>query len=89
MVTKTKALTREEEGAMLQQIWDELRYVRQKLDTHVDQNKEDFTRIKDDVASVKTELSGHKLKLGLMFSGIGIVMTGFVAWIVNHIDKIK
>lgn len=88
MVTN-RPLTREEEGVMLQQIWNELRYVRQKLDTHVDQNEKDFDKVKEDVASVKSELSGHKIKLGLMFSGIGLIFSGFIAWIVQHVDKIK
>ena len=85
----THIMTKEEEGVMLQQIWNELRYVRNKLDTHVDQNNKDFKEVKDDVASVKTELSGHKLKLGLMFSGIGLVMAGLISWFVNHADKLR
>ena len=84
-----KKLTKTEEDRMLQQIWEEVRYVRNKLDTHVDQNAEDFKDVKEDVASVKTELSGHKLKLGLMFSGIGLILSGFVAWIVNHADNLR
>ena len=83
-----KVLTKHEEGVMLQQIWNELRYVRQKLDTHVDQNDKDFEKVKEDVASVKNELSGHKVKLGLMFSGIGLVMAGLVSWVANHVGKL-
>ena len=82
-------MTKAEEDAMLQQIWSELRYVRGKLDEHVDSNDADFGKLKEDVAAVKSELSGHKVKLGIMFSGIGLAMSGLVAWVVNHVDKIK
>jgi hypothetical protein len=78
-------MTKQEEEVMLQQIWHELRYVRQKLDTHVDQNDKDFQSVKEDVAEVKSELSGHKVKLGIMFSSIGLAMSGVVAWVVNHV----
>ena len=81
-------MTKAEEDAMLQQIWSELRYVRGKLDEHVDSNDADFAKVKEDVAAVKSELSGHKVKLGIMFSGIGLAMSGIVAWVVNHVDKI-
>ena len=88
-IIKEQAMTKQEEEVMLQQIWHELRYVRQKLDSHVDSNDSDFEKLKEDVAAVKSELSGHKVKLGIMFSGIGLAMSGIVAWAVNHIDKIN
>ena len=81
-------LTKEEEGVMLRQIWEEFRYVRKKLDTHVDQNDNDFKDIKEDVESVKNELTGHKIKLGLMFSAIGVALAGVVSWLVNHVDRV-
>ena len=83
-----KPMTKLEEEAMLQQIWNEIRYIRGKLDEHVDSNDSDFARVKEDVAAVKSELSGHKVKLGIMFSAVGIAMSGLVAWVVNHVDKI-
>ena len=82
-------MTKQEEDAMLQQIWDELRYVRGKLDRHVESNSADLATVKEDIAAVKSELSGHKVKLGIMFSGIGLAMSGLVAWVVNHVDKIN
>jgi len=87
MIENTR-LTREEEGAMLKQIWEEIRYVRRKLDTHVDQNDTDFKEIKDDVSKVKSELTGHKIKLGLMFSAIGLALAGIVSWIANNVGKV-
>ena len=84
---ETKLLTKEEEGVMLQQIWNELRYVRTKLDTHVEQNDKDFKEVKEDVSSVKNELSGHKVKLGIMFSGIGLAVAGLLSWVVNHVGN--
>jgi len=81
-------MTKQEEEVMLQQIWNELRYVRGKLDEHVESNDEDFAKLKEDVGAVKAELSGHKVKLGIMFSAIGIAMSGLVAWFVNHVDRI-
>ena len=88
MIENTR-LTREEEGAMLKQIWEEVRYVRKKLDTHVEQNDSDFKEIKEEVATVKTEISGHRLKLGLMFSAIGLALAGVVSWLVNHTDRLN
>ena len=77
-------MTKAEEDIMLRQIWEEIRYVRKKLDAHVESNEEDFTLMKNDFTDIKSELSGHKVKLGVMFSGIGVVMTGMVAWVVKH-----
>ena len=86
MPTEITRLTREEEGVMLKQIWEEIRYVRRKLDSHVEQNDTAFKEIKKDVTDVKTEISGHRLKLGLMFSAIGLALAGLVSWLVNHVD---
>ena len=83
-----KPMTKLEEEAMLQQIWNEIRYIRGKLDEHVDSNDSDFARVKEDVAAVKSELSGHKVKLGIMFSAIGLAMSGIIAWFVNHVDRL-
>ena len=83
-----KPMTKLEEEAMLQQIWNEIRYIRGKLDEHVDSNDSDFARVKEDVAAVKAELSGHKVKLGIMFSAIGLAMSGIIAWFVNHVDRL-
>jgi len=82
-----KQLSKREDD-MLDKIWDELRYVRAKLDGHIDRNAQDFKEIKDDVAEVKTEIGGHKIKLGLIFTGIGSVLAAIVAWASNHVDKI-
>jgi len=81
---KATTMTKAEEDIMLRQIWEEIRYVRKKLDAHVESNEEDFTLMKNDFTDIKSELSGHKVKLGVMFSGIGVVMTGMVAWVVKH-----
>ena len=95
MIENTR-LTREEEGAMLKQIWEELRFtrtevkeVREKLDEHVDRNNSDFKKIESQVSEVKTEISGHRLKLGLMFSAIGLALAGVVSWLVNHTDRLS
>lgn len=72
---------------MLQQIWNELRYIRNKLDTHVDQNDKDFKEMKEDVSSVKNELGGHKVKLGVMFSGIGLAMAALASWVINQVGN--
>ena len=82
-------MTKEEESAMLQQIWNEIRYVRTKLDSHVKSNDADFSEMKKDITTVKTEITGHKTKLGIMFSGIGMVMLGLIAWVVSHTGGVK
>lgn len=85
---KALAMTQEEEALMLQQIWNEIRYIRKKLDDHVESNDGDFMEVKDDISGIKEEIKGHKVKLGMMFTGIGILFTSFTAWAVNHISKI-
>jgi hypothetical protein len=70
---------------MLQQIWNELRYVRGKLDSHADQNQAEIAEIKDDVAEVKDQLTGQKVKLGLILTVFGLAVTGTVSLIVNHL----
>ena len=80
---------KEDEARMLQQIWEEIRYVRAKLDAHVKDEDESVIGLRKDMQSIKEELTGHKVKLGIMFSGIGIVLTAFAAWAFGHIDKIR
>ena len=88
MAEGRKPMTKQEEDAMLQQIWEEIRYIRQKMDIHIESNDADFAEVKEDMASVKNELSGHKVKLGIMFSAIGLAMTGLITWVVNHVDHL-
>jgi hypothetical protein len=75
------------QAEMIKQIWDEVRYVRAKLDSHSRENKEEISGLKEDVGSIKQQITGHKIKLGLIFSGIGIAITGLFALVIKHLDS--
>ena len=74
---------------MLKQIWDEVRYVRKRLDDHVDPNDEEIALIKKDIGSLRTDLAGQRVKIGLMFSGIGIAITAMGGWLAKHITNLS
>ena len=73
---------------MLKQIWDEVRYVRKRLDDHVDHNDKEIALVKKDISCISKDLAGQRVKIGLMFSGIGLAITAVVGWVANSLAKI-
>ena len=74
---------------MLKQIWDEIRYVRQRLDDHIEDEDKAVTSMRRDMTTIREEMSGHRVKIALMLSGVGIAVTGLFTWMVSHINRIS
>ena len=77
------------EAHMLQQIWDEIRYVRKRLDDHVNDEDQSVRSLREDMTKVREDIRGHKTKLGLMLGAVGVAITGLVSWMANHISKLQ
>ena len=77
------------DAEMLSRIWDEIRYVRERLDNHIDDEDSNLIVIRGDITGIKETMSGHKAKLGVMFAGMGLAMSGIVAWVITKVSSIS
>lgn len=82
------------EAEILRQIWDEIRYVRKRLDDHVDDEdnaveslRSDISGVKDELTGVKEEISAHRVKIGLMLAGLTLAVTGIISWLANYMSN--
>ena len=77
------------DAEMLKQIWDEIRYVRNRLDDHIETEGESVKQTSRDITAIREEISGHRVKIGLMLGGVGVAITSLFGWMVSHIGKIS
>ena len=66
---------------MLNQIWEELRHIRKRLDAHVDREDEDLSAVKRDISLIRENMATHKTKIGMISAGISIAIAAFVSWL--------
>ena len=66
---------------MLNQIWEELRHIRKRLDDHVDREDQDLSAVKRDISSIRENMAAHKTRLGIISAGISIAIAAFVSWL--------
>lgn len=69
-------------------ILHELRYLRKRLDDHVDDEDNSVVAMRKDIEGIKEELSTHRVKIGLALTVITAAFTGAMTWISTHISKI-
>ena len=72
---------------MIQQIMEEIRYIRTRLDSHINDEETDFKELRKDIARIREETSAHKTRLGSITSGIAAVVAGVISWIVYKINS--
>jgi hypothetical protein len=75
------------EEEMLKHITDEVRYIRQRLDKHIDDETVTLDSLRDDIANLKAETAVGKTKLGIVISSISLVLAGAVSWLTNHLSR--
>jgi len=72
------------EQEMLNLIMDEIRYIRQKLDAHIDDEDKSVERVRKDISQIREELAQYKTKIGIISSGVALFVGGIISWIVSH-----
>jgi hypothetical protein len=70
---------------MLDFIASELRYIREKLDHHIEDEEKSLHKVRDDISKLKEELAAHKTKVGIMSSGLAVAITAGLTWLMNTI----
>ena len=86
---------RKREVEMFETIMEEIRYIRKRLDDHIDEEKSSDSRnfgdIKADIHRVREEmasrLSNHETKLGVISSGIALIVAATISWAVSAFGK--
>lgn len=66
---------------MFRLLMEELRMIRQRLDSHIDDEDRVMQQIRADIHRVKEELVAHKGKIGAISASIAVVVTTFLSWL--------
>lgn len=72
---------------MLDHIMAELRYIRKRLDDHIDDEDHTHEAIRTDVSSLKEEFGSHRTKMKGIVTGATIVVMAFVTWLFGLVPK--
>ena len=75
------------EAEMFDQIMHEVRYIRARLDSHVDGEEKDFKEIQRDISKIREEMATHRTKIGIFTSSIAAAVAVVVSWISYQIQK--
>ena len=70
---------------MFHELMEEIRHIRRRLDTHVDEEAGQLVKVAQDITKIKEEMAGHRTKLGIASAAIAVVFSALVAWIASHI----
>ena len=81
---------------MLRHVQTDVEYVRKRFDGHVKDNSAAFALLRRDnetasialrgeMAQLREVMSGHRVKLGLIVSGLGLMVVGLMSWIVRFV----
>ena len=72
---------------MFEQIMHEVRYIRARLDTHVDDEDKDLANIRQEVSKIREEMAAHRTKMGFITSSIAAGIAVVVSWIGYQIQR--
>ena len=71
---------------LVREIWEEIRYIRQKLDDHIDDEGHTLNSVRKDIAEIRENISTHKTKLGMISAGLSMIVAGLITWIFHFLD---
>ena len=71
------------DGEMLKNIMEDLRHLRKLFEA----NESDHQSIRKDIAKIREENAGERVKLGGIVAVISMVVGALIAWIVSHLTK--
>lgn len=80
-------MTEQAREQMLHQIWDELRYVRKRLDDHVSDEDKLLIGVQKNITEIKEELAAQKIAHRIINSGIAMFVAGIFSWFFNQFGK--
>ena len=75
------------ERDMIHEIMEELRHIRRRLDGHIDDEKDTLNDLQRDVAKIREEMAGHKMKLSMLAGAISFFVTSVVAWVLGGFNR--
>ena len=75
------------DSKMFNLVMEELRHIRKRLDAHIDDEKHTVQSVQRDVSKIREDMAGHRVKLTGITSLIAVIVSGFIAWIFNHLGR--
>ena len=73
---------------MLEQVTQDIRALRKRVDGHIDGQVERFESMAKDISKIQVDMAGHKgrieAKVAMIATGISVLATGATAWVVRH-----
>ncbi len=69
--------------SLKQIIIDDLKYLRTRLDNHIDDETDKLNQIRRDVTCVKLQLEGHKGKIATFTASIAVIISAIATYITS------
>lgn len=74
-------------------ILQEVRYIRQKLDDHIEDERASIVTVRDDLSKIKEEMKSHQAatntKIGIISGGISLGVAAVISWALQHLGVPK
>lgn len=75
------------ESEMIGEIMEEIRHIRTRLDAHISDEAKSFDQIHRDLSKIREDVAVNKTRLGVITSGIAVVVATVVTFFVDLIRK--
>ena len=76
------------EQQMFEQVTQDIRALRNRVDGHIDDQVERFTEMAKDISKIQVDMAAHKgrieTKVAMIATGVSVIATGATAWVVKH-----
>ena len=77
----------EQDRDMLKLILEDIRGIRQRLDTHIEADGKSLRCVQRELSNIREDMAGHRVKITGITAGIALVVSGVVAWVFSHLGK--
>ena len=77
----------EQDRDMLKLILEDIRGIRQRLDTHIESDGLSIRCMQKEMSKIREDMVSHRVKISGITSGIALVVSGVVAWFISHASK--
>jgi Flp pilus assembly pilin Flp len=64
---------------------DELRYIRKRLDDHIDEEGSTLTSIESKISRIREEMGAHRVQVAGLAGFVALIIAGLVTWVVDHL----
>ena len=76
------------EQEMLEQVTQDIRALRSRVDRHIDDQVDRLVKISDNIAKIQVDMADHRgrieTRVAMIAGGISVLCGGAVAWVVKH-----